>query len=68
MAELIDTLRGRRAANANLQVGLALHSLRAVTPEEAHAKHAYYQLVITRPSLTTRLCQSQSRLLADSKW
>ncbi|MEI2805594.1 formimidoylglutamate deiminase [Albidovulum sp.] len=34
---LIDTLRSRRAANRNLRVGLALHSLRAVTPDEAHA-------------------------------
>lgn len=35
--KLIDTLRGRRAAHPNLRVGLALHSLRAVTPDEAHA-------------------------------
>lgn len=34
---LIDRLRGRRAANPNLHVGLALHSLRAVTPDEARA-------------------------------
>jgi formimidoylglutamate deiminase len=34
---LVDTLRSRRAANPNLRVGLALHSLRAVTPDEAHA-------------------------------
>ena len=34
---LIDTLRGRRAAQPNLRVGLALHSLRAVTPHEARA-------------------------------
>ncbi len=34
---LIDTLRGRRAAHPNLRVGLALHSLRAVTPDEARA-------------------------------
>lgn len=34
---LIDTLRGRRASNPNLNVGLALHSLRAVTPDEAKA-------------------------------
>lgn len=32
---LIETLRGRRATHANLRVGLALHSLRAVTPDEA---------------------------------
>ena len=32
---LIETLRGRRARHANLRVGLALHSLRAVTPDEA---------------------------------
>lgn len=35
--KLIDTLRGRRAANPDLHVGLALHSLRAVTPDEARA-------------------------------
>ncbi len=35
--ELIGTLRGRRAANADLRVGIALHSLRAVTPHEARA-------------------------------
>lgn len=35
--ELIGTLRGRRAANASLQVGAALHSLRAVTSDEARA-------------------------------
>ena len=34
---LIDTLRGRRAAHPNLRVGLALHSLRAVTPDETRA-------------------------------
>ncbi|RIK87338.1 MAG: formimidoylglutamate deiminase [Hyphomicrobiales bacterium] len=34
---LIDTLRGRRAAHPGLRVGLALHSLRAVTPDEARA-------------------------------
>jgi formimidoylglutamate deiminase len=34
---LVDTLRSRRAADPNLRVGLALHSLRAVTPDEAHA-------------------------------
>ncbi len=33
--KLIDTLRGRKAAHPNLRVGLALHSLRAVTPDEA---------------------------------
>ncbi|MCL4675786.1 MAG: amidohydrolase family protein, partial [Pararhodobacter sp.] len=40
---LIDTLRGRRAQNANLNVGLALHSLRAVTPNEAKAALAGMQ-------------------------
>lgn len=40
---LIDTLRGRRAGNANLNVGLALHSLRAVTPNEAKAALAGMQ-------------------------
>ena len=35
--KLIDTLRSRRAAHANLNVGLALHSLRAVTPDEVKA-------------------------------
>ena len=35
--KLIETLRGRRAANSNLQVGLALHSLRAVAPDEVRA-------------------------------
>ena len=35
--KLIDALRGRRAGNPGLRVGLALHSLRAVTPDEAHA-------------------------------
>ncbi len=35
--KLIETLRGRRAANSNLEVGLALHSLRAVAPDEARA-------------------------------
>lgn len=34
---LIETLRGRRAAHPHLRVGLALHSLRAVTPGEARA-------------------------------
>ncbi len=34
---LIETLRTRRAAHANLEVGLALHSLRAVTPDEVRA-------------------------------
>lgn len=33
--KLIETLRGRRDAHPNLRVGLALHSLRAVTPDEA---------------------------------
>ncbi|WP_347312829.1 formimidoylglutamate deiminase [Defluviimonas sp. SAOS-178_SWC] len=35
--KLIDTLRGRRDTHRNLAVGLALHSLRAVTPDEARA-------------------------------
>lgn len=35
--KLIETLRGRRGDHANLNVGLALHSLRAVTPDEAKA-------------------------------
>lgn len=35
--KLIDTLRSRRAANPNLRVGMALHSLRAVTPDEVRA-------------------------------
>lgn len=35
--KLIHTLRSRRAANPNLRVGMALHSLRAVTPDEALA-------------------------------
>ncbi|UVK41826.1 formimidoylglutamate deiminase [Mesorhizobium sp. AR07] len=35
--KLLDTLRGRRTANRNLQVGLALHSLRAVAADEAKA-------------------------------
>jgi formimidoylglutamate deiminase len=34
---LLDLLRARRAGRQNLHVGLALHSLRAVTPDEAHA-------------------------------
>ena len=34
---LLDRLRGRRADHANLQIGLALHSLRAVKPDEARA-------------------------------
>ncbi len=34
---LIDTLRGRRTTHPNLRVGLALHSLRAVTADEARA-------------------------------
>jgi formimidoylglutamate deiminase len=34
---LIETLRGRRAGRPTLNVGLALHSLRAVTPDEAKA-------------------------------
>lgn len=33
--KLIDILRARRAYNVNLNIGLALHSLRAVTPDEA---------------------------------
>lgn len=41
--QLIDTLRGRRCDNANLNVGLALHSLRAVTPSEAKAALAGMQ-------------------------
>lgn len=35
--KLIDTLRARRGSHVNLHVGLALHSLRAVTPDEAKA-------------------------------
>lgn len=35
--KLIDTLRERRKGRRNLHIGLALHSLRAVTPDEAHA-------------------------------
>lgn len=35
--KLIDTLRSRRATHENLNIGLALHSLRAVTPDEAKA-------------------------------
>ena len=35
--KLIETLRTRRADHANLRVGVALHSLRAVTPDEAKA-------------------------------
>ncbi|WP_315926782.1 formimidoylglutamate deiminase [Mesorhizobium sp. SP-1A] len=35
--KLIETLRGRRAGNSNLRVGVALHSLRAVTPDEVRA-------------------------------
>lgn len=35
--KLIETLRGRRKERRNLRVGLALHSLRAVTPDEARA-------------------------------
>lgn len=34
---LIDTMRSRRAASPMLRIGLALHSLRAVTPDEARA-------------------------------
>ena len=34
---LIDRLRGRTAGHPNLNIGMALHSLRAVTPDEAHA-------------------------------
>ena len=41
--KLIDTLRGRRSHNPNLNVGLALHSLRAVTPDEAKAALAGMQ-------------------------
>lgn len=33
---LIETLRSRRVEHADLRVGLALHSLRAVTPDEVH--------------------------------
>lgn len=40
---LIDTLRDRRAATPGLRVGLALHSLRAVTPDEARAAIAGMQ-------------------------
>lgn len=35
--KLIDRLRGRRKDRRNLHIGLALHSLRAVTPDEALA-------------------------------
>ncbi|MFZ1341361.1 MAG: formimidoylglutamate deiminase [Paracoccaceae bacterium] len=35
--KLIDTLRSRRTGHSTLDVGLALHSLRAVTPDEARA-------------------------------
>ncbi len=35
--KLIETLRSRRVANPSLRVGVALHSLRAVTPDEAQA-------------------------------
>ena len=35
--KLIETLRTRRAGNPGLNVGLALHSLRAVTADEARA-------------------------------
>ncbi|MCC7321377.1 MAG: formimidoylglutamate deiminase [Rubellimicrobium sp.] len=34
---LIETLRSRRADNPHLQVGVALHSLRAVAPDEVKA-------------------------------
>jgi formimidoylglutamate deiminase len=34
---LIETLRGRRPAHPNLRIGAALHSLRAVTPDEVRA-------------------------------
>lgn len=33
---LIETLRSRRADHPHLQVGMALHSLRAVAPDEVH--------------------------------
>lgn len=32
--KLVEILRGRKGGNPNLRVGLALHSLRAVTPDE----------------------------------
>jgi formimidoylglutamate deiminase len=48
---LIDTLRGRRAASPLLQVGLALHSLRAVTPDEARAALAGMQAMDPRARL-----------------
>lgn len=35
--KLIEVLRSRRAAHPNLRVGVALHSLRAVTPDEVRA-------------------------------
>lgn len=35
--KLVDLLRARRSGRNNLHVGLALHSLRAVTPDEVHA-------------------------------
>lgn len=35
--KLIETLRGRRAENPHLRVGVALHSLRAVAPDEVRA-------------------------------
>jgi formimidoylglutamate deiminase len=35
--KLIDTLRSRQSEHPNLRVGMALHSLRAVTPDEVHA-------------------------------
>lgn len=41
--KLIETLRSRCANNANLNVGLALHSLRAVTPDEVKAALAGVQ-------------------------
>lgn len=38
--QLIESLRARRNGRDRLQVGLALHSLRAVTPDEARAARA----------------------------
>jgi formimidoylglutamate deiminase len=35
--KLIETLRSRRVGNSDLRVGVALHSLRAVTPDEVRA-------------------------------
>ena len=48
---LIDTLRGRKKDHANLDVGLALHSLRAVTPDEAKAVLAGMQAMDAKARL-----------------